>query len=113
MIVQSLFATNAILSKANSEFINNARKPKSKKRLVTTARWLTRADAEDLRRKQQEKENVKRDVKVAAANKKAELAIRKAQQVLDKTERLEQQAIAKELRCEFERLGKIHKNYMK
>jgi hypothetical protein len=40
---------------------------------------------------------------------KAELAIRKAQQALDKTERLEQQAVAKELCSEFERPGKIHK----
>jgi hypothetical protein len=112
-VVQSLFTSNAILCKANSEFINNARKPKGKKRLVTTARWLTKADAEELRNKQLAKDNAERDKKIAATNKKADTAIRKAQEALDKAERFEQQQVNKEFRAEFQRLGKIHKNYYK
>jgi hypothetical protein len=107
-IIESLYTSNAILSKANSELIANARKPRFKKKLVTTARWLTKADAEELREKQLAKDNAERDRKIATANKKADTAIRKAQQALDKAERLEQQQVAKEFKGEFERLAKIY-----
>lgn len=111
--MESLFATNAILYKANAEFITHARKPKSKKKLVTTARWLTKADAQELRDKPAAKDNAERDRKIAAANKKADTAIRKAQQVLDKAQIQERQQVHKDLKREFEMLAKIHKNYFK
>ena len=47
-----LIATNAILYKANTEFIAQARRSKSRRKLVTIARWLTKEDAHGLRGKQ-------------------------------------------------------------
>jgi hypothetical protein len=109
-IVESLFTTNAILSKANAEFIVNARKPRSKKRLVTTARWLTKVDADELRKKQETKDNAERDRKIAAANKKADTAMRKAQKALDQDQRREVAQATREFKAEFERLAKIHRS---
>ena len=110
-IIESLYTTNAILSKANSELIAHARKPKCKKKLITPARWLTKADAQELREKQLANDNAERDGKIVTANKKADTAIRKAQQALDKAERHEQQQVTKVFKGEFERLAKIHKKY--
>jgi hypothetical protein len=112
-VVETLFTTNAMLSKANAEFITNVRKPKSKKKFITTARWLTKFDAQELRDKQLAKDNAERDRKIALANKNADTAIRKAQQALGKAERQESKLATKELRSVFERLAKIHKNYYK
>jgi hypothetical protein len=111
--VESLFTTNAILSKANTEFVVNARKPKSKKRLITTARWLTTKDAQELREKQKAKEDAEIAKKEAAINKKAEIEARKAQKASDRTVRLQEQQATKEFKDEYVRLAKIHKNYYK
>jgi hypothetical protein len=74
---------------------------------------LTKADAEELRNKQVAKENAEKERKMAAANKKADTAMRKAQKALDKVERQEQAQATRELKAEFERLGKIQKSLFK
>jgi hypothetical protein len=97
----------------NTQFVVNARKPKSKKRLITTARWLTAKDAQELREKQNAKEDAEIAKKEAAIKKKAETEARKAQKASDRTVRLLGQQSTKEFEDEYLRLAKIHKNYYK
>jgi hypothetical protein len=107
--VESLFTTNAIPSKSNAELVASARKPKDKKRLPTTARWLTIKDAEELRAKQKAKEDAEIARKSAATARKEQIDVRKAQVALDRSERQS----AREFKEEYARLAKIHKNYFK
>ena len=109
-IVESLFTTNAILCKANAEFIVNTRKPRSKKGLVTTARWLTKADADELRKNWRPKK-MKREIgRSQQLIKKADTAMRKAQTALDRAQRREATQATRELKAEFERLAKVHRS---
>jgi hypothetical protein len=111
-ICESLLASNAILFKANSELVANARKlKKPKKNLTTGARYLTKEVAQELRAEATAKETAKRDIAAARASKKSEQAAKKAQDEQARTERQAEQAIAKELRNEWDRLARIYKNY--
>jgi len=101
------------LAKASAEFVVNARKPRSKKRLITTARWLTTKDAQELRQKQKAKEDAATAKKRAAINKKAEMEARKVQKAADRTVRLVEQQTTKEFKDEYLRPAKIHKTYYK
>jgi hypothetical protein len=74
---------------------------------------LTKADAEKLRNKQVAKENAEKERKMTAVNKKADTVMRKAQKTLNKVERQEQAQVTRELKAEFERLGKIQKSFFK
>jgi hypothetical protein len=55
------------------------------------------------------KENAERDRKVAAATKRADTAVRKAQKALDQGQRREITQATLEFKAEFERLAKIHR----
>jgi hypothetical protein len=113
-IIESLFTTTAILSKANSELVANAHKSKAKKkRLPTAARWLTTKDAEELRAKQKAKEEAAITKKIAATNRKAQSDARKTQTALDRSERRLEQQVTREFKEEYLRLAKIHKTYNK
>jgi hypothetical protein len=74
---------------------------------------LTKADADELRKKQETKDNAERDRKIAAANKKANTAMRKAQTASDRAQRREAAQATRELKAEFERLAKIHRSLYK
>jgi hypothetical protein len=87
-IVESLFTSNAILIKTNAEFVINARKPKDKKRLITTAIWLTTEDAQELRQKQKTKEDAVIAKKRAATKIKANIKVRKIQKAVYRIVRL-------------------------
>jgi hypothetical protein len=100
------------LFKANSELVTNARKlKKPKKNLTTGARYLTKEVAQELRAEVTAKETAKRDIAAARASKKSEQAAKKARDEQARTERQAEQAIAKELRNEWDRLARIYKNY--
>jgi hypothetical protein len=85
----------------------------ARKGLVTTARWLTTKDAQELRQKQKAKEDAIIAKKRAAINKKAEIEARKVQKAADCTVRLVEQQTIKEFKDEYLRLAKIHKTYYK
>jgi hypothetical protein len=108
-----LFATNVVFYRANTQLINNARKPRSKKRLVITVKWLTKVNTKELRNKQVTKENTEKERKIITVNKKADTVIRKAQKTLNKVKRQEQAQATRELKAEFERLRKIQKSLFK
>jgi hypothetical protein len=111
-ICESLLASNAILFKANAELVANARKSKkSSRKLNTEARYLTKELALQLQNEATAKENAKRDAAMAREAKKADQAMRKAQGLVERRERRQQQVIAPELRTEWDRLVKIHKAF--
>ena len=68
-----------------------------------------RIDAEELRAKQEAKEDAELAKKIAAIDRKAEMDVRKTQAALDRSERL----ATKEFKDEYLRLAKIHKTYYK
>jgi hypothetical protein len=112
IICELLLASNAVLFKANSELVANARKSKkSGKRLNTEARYLTKELAQQLRDEATAKKDAKREIAIAREAKKTDQAMRKAQDLAKRTERRQQQVIARDLRAEWQRLIKIKKSY--
>jgi hypothetical protein len=111
-LCESVLASNALLSKANSELVANARGSKKPgKKLNTRARYLTKEVAQQLRVKDAAKEDAKREAVAAKANKRAEQAANKAQSDQARKDRYVERKQAKDLRSEWDRLAKIYKNY--
>jgi hypothetical protein len=80
----------------------NARKSKKAgKKLNTEARYLTKELAQQLHDEATTKENAKREIAIAREAKKTDQAIRKAQDLAERTERRQQQVIARDLRTEW------------
>jgi hypothetical protein len=111
--IEFLNANNAILAKTNSQLVATARArkdAKKSKRIVTKARVLSRADADQLRINAEAKEAADRAHKAAMGQKKKEQASKKAQDEAEKIERAVQRALAKDTRetnAEMARMARI------
>ena len=107
-VCESLLANNAVLFKANLELVSNA---KSNEKLNIEARYLRKETSQQLQAEASTKEDAKEDAAIARETKKADRAMKKAQDLAERTERRRQAILTKELRSEWERLDRINCKY--